>query len=160
MTVQFVPQHEFCPVDHHTLRRRLQTNLGIEKLSDESDSRLHFVDLRSGVRLVADRRFRRVTTSPNLPKALTFIHILATIAEGGPLHNSLFRREERISLLGLEHLMNAAVRTGLWKVAGYGVRVHSGEWGPNGMSYCIDLQEWNKNVDSDLQCENLTVRQA
>lgn len=56
--------------------------------------------------------------------------------------------------------MTTAVRTGLWKIAGYGGRVHSGDWGPNGMNYYIDLQEWNRNVAIDLQCEKLTVRQT
>lgn len=131
-----------------------------QPLLGESSGHLRFADLQSGVRLVAVRRFRRMTTSSGFPKALTFIHMLATIAEDGRLHNSLFRRKEQISLPGLEQLMTAAVRTGLWKIAGYGGRIHSGDWGPNGMNYYIDVQEWNRNVDIDLQCDNLTVRQT
>ena len=75
------------------------------------------------------------------------------------MHQSLFLRKERVSLLGVEQLMNAAVRTGLLKVSGYAGRVRSGDWGPQGMNYYIDLQEWNTHVDSDLQCASLTVRQ-
>lgn len=81
------------------------------------------------------------------------------IAEGSPLHRTLFLRKERISLLGLEQLVNAAVRTGLWRIAGYAGSVRSHEWGPDGMNYYIDLHEWNRNVDGALQCEVLTVRQ-
>lgn len=103
MTIQFVPRREYCPADYDTLRRRLQSDVEIDtgSLPGESSGNLRFVDLQSGVRLVAVRRFRRVTTLSGFPKGLTFIHIPATIAEDGCLYNSLFRRKVRISLPGL-----------------------------------------------------------
>lgn len=164
MTIPFVAQHEFLPADNATLRRRLQSALGIEETASVVDAEVpgdrcghsQSIDLRSGIRLVVTRRFRRVKTSSGFTKALTSIHM---IAEDSPLHRTLFLRKERISLLGLERLVNAAVRTGLWRIAGYAGRVRSHDWGPDGMNYYIDLHEWNRNVDGDLQCERLTVRQ-
>ncbi len=85
---------------------------------------------------------------------------MAMIAEDAPLHRSLFHRKDRISLGGLEHLMNAAVRTGLWKIAEYAGRLHPSDWGPDGLNYYIDFKEWNSRVASDLRCERLTVREV
>jgi hypothetical protein len=160
MSISFVPKHEFFPADDDTLRRRLQSVLGIDTGQREHCGHGYSVDLRSGVRLVVARRYKRVLASSGLPKAVSFIHIMAMIAEDAPLHRSLFHRKDRISLGGLEHLMNAAVRTGLWKIAEYAGRLHPSDWGPDGLNYYIDFKEWNSRVASDLRCERLTVREV
>ena len=126
MSISFVPKSEFLPADNDTLRRRLQSVLGVETgpASDteglgETCGYRHPVDLQSGVRLTAARCYRQGITSPPPNKALAVIQIIAAIAEDAPLHRALFARKQRISLRDLEHLMNAAVRTGLWKLAEY-----------------------------------------
>ena len=126
MSISFVLKREFLPADNDTLRRRLQSVLGVETgpASDteglgETCGYRHPVDLQSGVRLTAARCYRQGITSPPPNKALAVIQIIAAIAEDAPLHRALFARKQRISLRDLEHLMNAAVRTGLWKLAEY-----------------------------------------
>ena len=134
MSISFVPKGEFLPADDDTLRRRLQSILGIEfgPASDteglgETCGHRHPVDLQSGVRLTAARCYRQGITSPPPNKALAVIQIIAAIAEDAPLHRALFARKQRISLRDLEHLMNAAVRTGLWKLAEYTGRLTTGD---------------------------------
>ena len=165
MSISFVPKREFLPADNDTLRRRLQSVLGVETgpASDteglgETCGYRHPVDLQSGVRLTAARCYRRGITSPPPHKALAVIQIIAAIAEDAPLHRALFARKQRISLGDLEQMMNAAVRTGLWKLAEYTGRLHPDDWGPDWLHYYIDLKEWNSHVASNLRCETLTVQ--